>query len=63
MTYITIDTKTKQAKRFVELMETMPFARILKELNKSTKKAIDDTRNGRTKKASSLNQLFSDLEK
>ncbi len=31
MTYIRIDTKTKQAKKFVELIETMPFAEILKE--------------------------------
>ena len=63
MTYITIDTKTKQAKKFVELIETMPFAKILKEPNKATKKTIDDARKGRTKKASSLEQLFTDLEK
>ena len=63
MTYITIDTKTKQAKKFVELIETMPFAKILKEPNKATKKAIDDARKGRTKKVATLEQLFSDLEK
>ena len=31
MTYIRIDTKTKQAKKFVELIETMPFAEIIEE--------------------------------
>jgi antitoxin component of RelBE/YafQ-DinJ toxin-antitoxin module len=63
MTYITIDTKTKQAKKFVELIETLPFAKILKEPNTETKKAIDDARKGKTNKAKSLDALFSDLSK
>lgn len=63
MTYITIDTKTKQAQKFVELLETLPFAKILKEPNAGTKKAIEDARKGKTKKATSLEQLFTDLKK
>ena len=63
MTYITIDTKTKQAKKFVELIETLPFAKILMEPNAETKKAIDDARKGKTNKAKSLDALFSDLSK
>ena len=63
MTYITIDTKTKQAKKFVELIETLPFAKILKDPNAATKKAIDDARKGKTHKAKSLEQLFTDLKK
>ena len=63
MTYITIDTKTKQAQKFVELIETMPFAKILKEPNTETQKAIDSARKGKTKKAKSLDQLFTDLKK
>jgi antitoxin component of RelBE/YafQ-DinJ toxin-antitoxin module len=63
MTYITIDTKTKQAKKFVELIETLPFAKILNEPNAATKKAIEDSRSGKTHKAKSLEQLFSDLKK
>jgi hypothetical protein len=63
MTYITIDTKTKQAKKFVELIETMPFAKILKEPNTATKRAIEDARKGKTHKAKSLDQLFTDLKK
>lgn len=63
MTYISIDTKTRQAKKFVELIETLPFAKILKEPNATTKKAIENARQGRTHKARSLEQLFSDLGK
>jgi len=63
MTYVTIDTKTKQAKKFVELIETLPFAKILKDPNATTKKAIEDARKGRTRKARSLKQLFHDLKK
>ncbi|MES2701808.1 MAG: type II toxin-antitoxin system RelB/DinJ family antitoxin [Bacteroidota bacterium] len=63
MTYITIDTKTKQAKKFVELLETLPFAKILTEPNAVTKKAIESARKGKTKKAQSVDQLFSDLKK
>lgn len=63
MTYITIDTKTAQAKKLVALIETLPFAKILKEPNAVTKKAIVDARNGKTRKAASLKQLFTDLNK
>ena len=63
MTYITIDTKTKQAQKFVELIETLPFAKILKEPNAATKKAIEDESKGKTHKAKSLEQLFTDLKK
>ena len=63
MTYVTFDTKTRQAKKFVELIETLPFAKILKSPNALTKKAIEDARKGKTRKASSLKQLFADLKK
>lgn len=63
MTYITIDTKTRQAKKFVELIETLPFAKVLKDPNTVTKKAIEDARKGKTRKAKSLKQLFTDLKK
>lgn len=63
MTYITIDTKTKQAKKFVELIETLPFAKILKEPNDRTKRSIEEARKGKTRRAASLDQLFADLKK
>lgn len=63
MTYISIDTKSKQARKFVELIETLPFAKILKEPNKATAASIEAARKGRTRKANSLDQLFADLNK
>jgi len=63
MTYVTIDTKTRQAKKFVEMIETLPFVKILDDPNAVTKKAINDARKGKTRKAGSLKQLFADLKK
>jgi len=63
MTYITIDTKTRQAKKFGELVETMPFAKILTEPNHTTKKAIDSVRKGKTRKHRSSKELFAFLNK
>ncbi len=40
MTYITIDTKSRQAQKFVELIETLPFAQILNEPDAATKKTL-----------------------
>ena len=50
MTYIRIDTKTRQAKKFVELIETMPFAQILEEPNATTKTAMESATKGKTRK-------------
>ncbi len=63
MTYIRIDTKTKQAKKFVELIETMPFAEILNEPNSITKNAIDIAKKGRTVKHKNAKELVTFLNK
>ena len=63
MTYITIDTKTRQAKKFVELIETPPFAKILDHPNAVTKKAINDARNGKTIKHKNAKDLIVFLNK
>ena len=63
MTYIRIDTKTKQAKKFVELIETMPFAEILEEPNSTTKKAMEMAKKGKVKKYSGANDLLDYLNK
>lgn len=63
MTYILVDTKTQQAKKFVELIETMPFAKILKEPNTVTKKAIDNVRKGKTTKHKNAKELIAFLNK
>jgi hypothetical protein len=63
MTYVTIDTKTAQAKKLVELIETLPFAKILKEPNTVTKKAIDDVKKGKTTKHKNAKELIAFLNK
>ncbi len=63
MTYIRIDTKTKQAKKFVELIETMPFAEILKEPNSTTKSAMDNAKKGNTTKHKNSKELVASLNK
>ena len=63
MTYIRIDTKTKQAKKFVELIETMPFAEILAEPNAITKAAIESATKGRTRKHKNATELITFLNK
>lgn len=63
MTYVTIETKTAQAKKFVELIETLPFAKILKDPNAVTKKAITDARRGKTKKHKNAKELIAYLNK
>ena len=63
MTYITIDTKTKQAKKFVELIETLPFAKILKEPNSVTRKAIEDARKNKSAKYKNSKELIAFLNK
>ncbi len=63
MTYIRIDTKTKQAKKFVELIETMPFAKILADPNISTKTAMQSASKGKTKMHKNATELIAFLNK
>ena len=63
MTYITIDTKTVQAKKFVELIETLPYAKILKKPNTGTKKAKSDIKTGKTTKHKNAKELIAFLNK
>lgn len=63
MTYIRIDTKTKQAKKFVELIETMPFAEMLKEPNSSTKSAMGHAKKGKITKHKNSKELVASLYK
>ena len=63
MTDIRIDTKTKQAKKFVELIETMPFAEILAAPNATTQAAIDNALKGKTRKHKNTGELITFLNK
>ncbi|MDQ6763971.1 MAG: hypothetical protein M3015_15275 [Bacteroidota bacterium] len=63
MTYISIDTKTIQAKKFVELIETLSFAKIYKEPNDTTKKAFKEIEKDQIIKADSVYALLNKLKK
>lgn len=63
MTYIRINTKSKQAKKFVELIETMPFAEILQEPNATTKKAMESAKKGKSRKHNNASELIAFLNK
>jgi hypothetical protein len=63
MTYVTIDTKTVQAKKFVELIETLPFAKILKDPNAAAKKAMIDVKKGKTTRHKNSKKLIAFLNK
>jgi len=63
MTYVTIDTKSAQAKKIVELLETLPFAKIVKDPNAVIKKAMVDVKKGKTTKHKNANGLIAFLNK
>jgi len=63
MTYVRINTKSKQAKKFVELIETMPFAEILQEPNATTKKTMETAKKGKSRKHKNASELIEFLNK
>ena len=63
MTYITIDTRGKQATLFLGYLKTLPFVTILQEPNSTTKKAMDEVRKGKTKKHKNAKELIAFLNK
>jgi uncharacterized protein YwgA len=63
MTYVSIDTKSAQAKKLVELIETLPFAKILQDPNVTTKKAMLDVKKGKTTRHKNAKELIAFLNK
>ena len=63
MTYVRIDTKTAQARKFVELIETMSFAEILKEPNAITKKAMAEVKEGKVRRHKNAAELIAFINK
>lgn len=63
MTYVSINTKSKQAKKIVELLETLPFAKIHIDPNTTTKKAMEMARQLKTKKYKNSKELIAFLNK
>ena len=63
MIYIAIDDNTKAGEKMVQLMEEMPFAKIYRELNTTTKKALKEIEEGKTIKADNVSDLLKKLKK
>lgn len=62
MIYLAIDDKSQEAKKLLAYLESLSFAKIYKEPNTATQKAITEARDGKAKSAKSLTQLFKDLK-
>ena len=63
MTYISIDTSSTQGKKLVALIKTMPFAKVLKEPNDITQKAMAASKAGKTRKHANSKELIDFLNK
>jgi hypothetical protein len=63
MTYISIDTTSTQGKKLVELIKTMPFAKILREPNDTTRKAMTAAKENKTRKHTNSKELIAFLNK
>jgi ribosomal protein L16/L10AE len=63
MTHVTIDTKTKQGKKLVELIETLSYAKVHKGPNAITRKAIEDARKSKTRRHKNAKELIAFLNK
>ena len=63
MTYITLDTKKKEALLFLEYIKTLSFVTVHQEPNPTTRKAIDEAKKGKTKKHKSAKDLIAFLNK
>lgn len=63
MTYISIDTRNKQALPFLEYVKTLSFVTIHQKPNVTTLKAISEAKKGRTRKHKNVKELISYLNK
>ena len=63
MTYLSIDTNKKQAQQFLEYVKTLPFVKVHQKPNAITRKAIDETKKGKTTKHKSAKALVDFLNK
>ena len=63
MTYITIDTKEKQALLFLKYVKTLPFVTVHRGPNPDTLKAMEEVKKGKTKIHKSSKDLISFLNK
>lgn len=63
MTVISVDTKNKQSKKFIEFVKTLSFVTIHDKPNTVTKNAIEDSKKKKVTKHKSSEDLISFLNK
>jgi hypothetical protein len=65
MTYVTIDTKQKQAKLFLEYIKTLSFVKVHNENepNATTLQAMADIKEGKTRRHKNVDELIAHLNK
>ena len=63
MVTLMIDDKTLEAKKMLELLQTRPYAKVIKEPNAETLKAMEEARTGKTKEMKNIPEYFNQLRK
>jgi hypothetical protein len=63
MVTLMIDDKTIEAKKMLELLLTRPYAKVVKEPNAETLKAMEEARTGKTKEMKNIPEYFNQLRK
>jgi antitoxin component of RelBE/YafQ-DinJ toxin-antitoxin module len=60
-TIVRIDASSKAAKSFLAFVKNLSFAKVEKEFNRETLKALEDVRKGKTFKVKNSEELFKKL--
>ena len=65
MTTIIIDDKSAGAKKMIEFIKTLPYAKVIDERTPgaSLKKSMDDARAGKTKEIKDVDEYFNEIRK
>jgi len=65
MTTIIIDDKSAGAKKMIEFIKTLPYAKVIDERTPgaSLKKSMDDAREGKTKEIKDVDAYFNEIRK
>lgn len=63
MITLVIDDKSQEAKKMLELLQTRPYAKIIKVPNSETLKAIKDAENGKVNHYKSSKDLMANIRR
>jgi len=65
MKTIIIDDKSAEAKKMIEFIKTLPYAKVIDErtLGASLKKSMDDARADKTKEIKDVDEYFNEIRK